>query len=372
MDDINNPNYCPLFFKGMYAWVDGHNSHVGHCCMSGISENIPAPDFYHPYLEKTRTSWNVSPRKDCKQCWDAEARGQTSNRQHYISWIKDLKSDLTTTELLRLDFTVGSVCNAKCIMCNAGSSTTWAAEDTKFGVKKYQHIIKAGADIDQISQIDVSKLKQIYFTGGEPFMSHRLIDMLKHIRLHGNISELEFSCNTNGSVEPSKELIELWQQCKDVNIYFSIDGTGNEFEYIRNPLKWNVVNSNIQFFKTLDVSINIAVSVGVHNIDIMPDIYAWFLSLSLPKSAFNVNRCWGDLNLDSASESLKQVWRENLRSIQQPWVSTVSSIIKTPGQRSDVVWEKWLDTIDRRRQLNWRADLPKLCVAKNKAACYTP
>lgn len=370
MNDLSN-NYCPLFFKGMYAWADGQQSHVGHCCMSGISENIPVPDFQHSYLQTTRSTWSIEPRAGCNQCWDTERRGYTSNRQHYITWIKDLNVNPTTPELLRLDFSVGAVCNAKCIMCNAGSSTTWAAEDAKFGIKKYRHNIKPGADLDQITSIDVSKLKQVYFTGGEPMMSHRLVDLLKHIKNTGNIAELEFSCNTNGSILPSDELVELWKQCKSVDIHFSIDGIGREFEYIRNPLKWAEVESNIKFVKSLGVNVNIAVAVGVHNINVMPDLYDWFTSLALPASAFGVNCCWGELSLDSASETLKQVWRHWLSTLDQPWVGPVTSMIQSPGQPNDNVWQFRLMQIDMRRELNWKNELPKLAVAKNNATCYT-
>lgn len=371
MINENNPNYCPLFFKGMYAWADGQQSHVGHCCISGISENIPKPDFNHSYLEATRSVWDQAQRKECNQCWDTERRGHTSARQHYITWAKDLKLDPVAPELLRLDFSVGSVCNAKCIMCSAGSSTTWAAEDAKFGHNKYRYNLKPGNDIDQITSIDVSKLKQVYFTGGEPLMSHRVVELLQHVKRTGNITELEFSCNTNGSILPNAELIDLWKQCKSVDVYFSIDGVGREFEYIRNPLKWQEVNSNIRTIKSLGVNINIAVAVGVHNIDIMPDIYAWFADFSLSDSAFGVNKCWGKLSLDSASEALKQVWRQKLQSIDAPWVEQVQSMIQSTGQHNDNLWQMWLMTIDQRRNYSWRNELPQLAIAKNNAVCYT-
>jgi molybdenum cofactor biosynthesis enzyme MoaA len=366
MDDINNPNYCPLFFKGMYAWIDGQQSHVGHCCMSGASKNIPAPDFHHLYLEHTRNSWSAGPRAGCKQCWHTEQRGHTSNRQYHITWLKNQNLDPTTTELLRLDFSVGSLCNAKCIMCNAGSSTTWAAEDAKFGINKYRHNVKSVTDqLDQITSIDVSKLKQVYFTGGEPMMSNRMIMLLKHIKNTGNISQLEFSCNTNGSVLPGAELIELWNQCKSVDIHFSIDGVGREFEYIRNPLKWSEVESNIMFVKSLGFNVNIAMAVGVHNIDIMQDIHSWFISLHLPESAFVVNPCWGELSLDSASEELKQLWRQQLSTQTHSWTAAVASMIQSPGKSNDSVWQQWLAKIDLRRNCDWQHELPKLATPQS-------
>ena len=364
-------NYCPMFFKGMYTWVDGEQSHVGHCCISGISKNIARPDFDHPYLTITRNTWQSKPRPECHQCWKSEQQGNFSKRQNYIDWFKNTNLDPVVPELVTLDFSVGAVCNAKCIMCNGGSSTTWAAEDFKFGIKKYQHILKTTADTDQIRTLDVSKLRQLYITGGEPLMSSRVQSLLEHIKQNGDISNLEFSCNTNGSVFPDDQLIELWQQCRSVDLHFSIDATGKEFEYIRNPLKWDKVDANIRAVKQLKLNVNIAVAAGVHNIDTLPDLYAWFQTLELPSNAFSVNQCWGQLGFDSASESLKQVWRDNLNSIQQPWVDTVQRMISNAGQAHDQTWQHWLKNIDRRRNFQWQEQLPKLAIAKNKAACYT-
>lgn len=367
MTTTEHPNYCPLFFKGMYVWANGVASTVGHCCLSGSSDRIPQPDFYHPSLEHTRQTWAEGPRSGCKHCWDSEQRGVPSIRQQHITWLKDANIDPVTPELLRLDFAVGSLCNAKCIMCNSSSSTTWAAEDFKFGIKRDHHNIKPVPDIDQITNLDVSKLKQVYFTGGEPMMSRRPVELLNHIKQNGTISELEFSCNTNGSILPDDELRNLLLQCKRADIWFSIDGTHREFEYIRNPLNWEQVDSNINYVKSLGFNINIAVAVGVHNIDIMPRVYKWFRGLDLPESALGIQRCWGALDVDSASESLKEVWRKKLQDIDEPWVGAVQSMIAKPGGKIDFKWERWLSVIDRRRDFNWRDELPLLADAKNKA-----
>lgn len=120
----DSDQYCPLFFKGMYAWVNGSESHVGHCCLSGAGKNTKFPSFNDPYLERTRLTWDREQRSGCHQCWDAERRGETSVRQHHVIWARDLGLDPVKQELLSLDFSVGSGCNAKCITCHAGSSTT--------------------------------------------------------------------------------------------------------------------------------------------------------------------------------------------------------------------------------------------------------
>lgn len=361
MDYFDNPNYCPLFFKGMYAWVDGKQSHVGHCCMSGISPDIGSPDFDHPYLELTRETWNQGLRKECRQCWETEQRGYESSRQQHIVWLKDSGHDPISKELLRLDFSVGSVCNAKCISCNGGSSTTWAAEDYKFGINKHKYSLKPGNDQEQITSIDVGKLEQLYFTGGEPFMSTRPVELLQHIKRNGDIGKLTVQSNTNGSVRPSDELIDLWKQCSTVEIYFSIDAVGRAFEYIRNPLSWKEVKENLEFVKSLsnNIHVKIAPVVGVHNIDSFVDMYQWFVTLNLPEESLCIHRCWGDLDLANASEALKAVWREKF-NVENSWAQQLSSMIAWPGISNDARWIKWLNEMDRRRNYHWRDELPGL------------
>lgn len=348
----------------MYAWVDGQQSHVGHCCMSGTSPNGPLPEFTNPYLESTRQTWAQGPRPECRQCWETEQRGYESSRQQHINWLKNSNKDPITKELLRLDFSVGSVCNAKCITCNSGSSTTWAAEDYKFGGNKHKYSLKSNNDIDQITSIDVSKLEQVYFTGGEPFMSSRPAELLRHIQRNGNIKKLQVQSNTNGSTQPSKELIDLWGQCNSVEIYFSIDAVGRAFEYIRNPLVWKEVEQNLKFVQSLGTNIHVKISpvIGVHNIDNFIDTYQWFTSLGLPEESLCIHRCWGDLDVANASESLKIIWREKF-NFRHSWAKQLSSMIEQPGIDHNAQWIRRLNEIDRRRNYQWRNELPELATS---------
>lgn len=368
MNPYDNPNYCPLFFKGMYTRVSDTTTHVGHCCVSGISPRMPMPDFDHAYLESTRQSWHLAPRKECYQCWETEKHGHPSNRQRYISWLKNSSKDPLTKELLRLEVSVGPVCNAKCITCNSTSSSTWAAEDYNFGIRPHKYTQPPDSGPDQIDNIDVSKLEQLYFTGGEPLLSPRIAELLSHIERNGNIGELQLEFNTNGSILPSDDLVDSWKKCKSVEIYFSLDAVGRAFEYIRNPLTWHKVEQNVRFIKSLGPNIHVKISptVGVHNIDAFEDIYQWFTTLELPKNALCIHRCWGDLDLDYASESLKKVWRKKLNP-RSAWARQLLSMIEPPGGSHNHRWINQLKIIDQRRNFQWQEELPGLAASLSQA-----
>jgi hypothetical protein len=75
--------------------------------------------------------------------------------------------------------------------------------------------------------------------------------------------------NTNGTQRVSDKILKLWEQCKLVELYFSIDDVGDRFDYQRTGAQWNQVVVNLKWYT-----------------DNMPHNHM-----------FNVNCVWGYLNL---------------------------------------------------------------------------
>jgi hypothetical protein len=75
--------------------------------------------------------------------------------------------------------------------------------------------------------------------------------------------------NTNGTQRVSDKILKLWEQCKLVELYFSIDDIGGRFDYQRTGAEWNQVVDNLKWYT-----------------DNMPHNHM-----------FNVNCVWGYLNL---------------------------------------------------------------------------
>ena len=105
---------------------------------------------------------------------------------------------------------------------------------------------------NQINHL-LPSITNIDMYGGEPFLIKRFSEILKsavdrdlakHIRLH---------YNSNGSVWPS-ELINYWPNFKLVDINFSIDAIGDQFNLQRGG-SWNDVESNILKIKNLGFNI---------------------------------------------------------------------------------------------------------------------
>jgi organic radical activating enzyme len=377
MDFKNQQNYCPLFYKGMYVEKkDGHGLRQGHCCSSGLGPKVKTADFYnYPSFVLNRQQWPNNKIKGCDCCWSQEQNNHHSFRKGWLQWLEDQGPDVDPTkpELLKLDYNVGPICNAKCIHCTSNYSSLWAAEDAKFGIQQLSNYGEV-SKLDAISTIDVSCLKSLYINGGEPFMSQDPLNLLEKVRQQGNISNLTFQSNTNGSVKPSDEIIDLWLQCKEVDIFVSIDAIEKQFEYVRHPLNWNTVVENIKFLSSIDKKIRVKFSfaLGLHNIDELERTWQWFLnnknSYNQTDESFGIHPCYGALSLNKATAGLQQVWRQTL-SPNGRWTQFAHSLLDQGSSESNQSWLDYLSMIDQRRNLNWKNSLPGLQASVGKIFC---
>lgn len=370
---VDHPNYCPLFFKGLSLFTTEHSTTIGFgCCSQGNKCTNTNNVINDPWLNQQRNTWESQKLSVCKtQCWDVESVGNPSFRQSKVHWLKQLNNiDPTAVELLRLDYITEGTCNAKCITCSAEASSLWAEEDRKFGVVPLRPL---HVDLqNSLVNLDVTKLCNLYLTGGEPLLSKHTFLLFEKIRKQADLSKLSLQISTNGSIIPSESTIKLWKECKDVELWVSIDAIETEFEYIRFPLQWQQVSSNLAKLSTIspNIHVKIAFTVGVHNINVLPNTYNWFVSKQkewdMPDSAFGISPAWGTLNLNAASIGLKQHWKELLLSQNSHHFRNTAALIDEYNG-ADHKWMSYLAMIDQRRGLDWKKSLPLLYNAYKKS-----
>ena len=77
---------------------------------------------------------------DCTRCWQEEAAGRTSKRQHTLDRLKHMVDNSEWTEeakpMLFMDLKLGNICNLKCRICGSWSSSTFAAEEIRYQADK--------------------------------------------------------------------------------------------------------------------------------------------------------------------------------------------------------------------------------------------
>jgi MoaA/NifB/PqqE/SkfB family radical SAM enzyme len=345
---------------------------ISACCINTLGPETDSIDFDHDlHLQSQRQLMRENkPVPGCDRC-DSNTT-QFSLRDSAIRHFRNTQVDINEPRLTKLDWNVDPTCNARCIQCSAHFSSAWAAEDAIYGK------ISAHGQISDVritnftrhnsvsESIDISQLTSLYFNGGEPMLSKEPLEFLKRIDQLGNISELNLSFNTNGSIRPSPEFMELAARCKSVVVNFSLDGTDTAFEYIRNPLSWQTVEQNIRWYneqKIPAMGFNIAFVLGIYNIDIAEDTHNWFKDMSRTykkMSAFAIQPCYGLLALDYSSAKLKQVWAKKYTGDDYVHSTIQGMLEKSPDAQSDSDWQRYLEMIDSRRKLDWTTCLPKL------------
>lgn len=346
---------------------------ISACCLNTLGPETDTIDFdNNPYLQTQRELVRSrQPVPGCERC-----DNNTTNFNLRDSAIKQFESiavDPDQPTLTKLDWNVDPTCNARCIQCSSHFSSAWAAEDAAHGKIIDVRVTNSTRHNSVSESIDISKLDILYFNGGEPMLSKEPLEFLRRIDQNGTISQLNLSFNTNGSIRPSQEFIELAAKCKTLVINFSIDGTGPAFEYIRNPLSWETVEQNIRWWDEQNIPamrFTIAFVLGVYNIDIAQDTYNWFDNIRQTckkMQRFAIQPCYGILELDYSSEKLKQVWME--KYTEDSYVhSTIRSMLeKSTSTQDDGAWQRHLKFIDNRRNLDWTTYLPKLHEALKKS-----
>lgn len=374
--DKKDPYYCSLLHKGLYLEkISPDEFLISSCCSMVRGPSTDKVDFVNnEFLKEKRILSRSEQIPECKQCWDLEKSKGWSHRTESNRWLAGLDDDIDpySTELLRFDYNVDILCNAKCIQCSSWFSSLWAAEDQMYGnarpFRTYNNIRKNTFD-----SVDVSKLRHVYFNGGEPLLSTQPEEFLLKIQAQQDLGNLTVLFSTNGSTMPNQRLTDLLKKCKKTNLVVSLDGTGRAFEYIRNPLIWDDVKSNC--IKMTELSDNIVVSfsnnIGIHNIDEVINIQEWYddISDSVPFPSMAFNLTVKNLSLDNASKSLLDVWREKFTRLQGRYRiadDIINMINNAAGRTDDAVWLDYLNMIDQRRNLSWRQSLPNLYTSYKK------
>lgn len=279
-----------------------------------------------PTLKRIRQTWLKGEwPNECNICKIEENRGNTSRRQSSNMWLEQNTTGVNTdVELLRLDYWTGNTCNLRCATCGPRFSNSWEKE---LGVSKADRQTLVN---DNWRSLELSKLRWIHFNGGEPL----LIDHTEFLQAIPNKSLVHLNYNTNCTVRPTEELIQLWAQFKLVQLDFSIDGISERFEYIRYPAKWNVVENNLYWYKAnmpVNTMFDINSTVSILNKACIDKTENWF------KENFDNNRL-GD----------KVKFRRQ----------HAYGVLAIDGDKCRAL--KHLNDSDLRRKTNWKQTFPEL------------
>ena len=325
VDKYIKSNVCPLPWTGLEVGVNGG---AAPCCL--YKGQVPNVKVYETdlkaiqqsqYMEDLRTQFrNGEKPAGCDRCWAEESAGKNSKRINTLYKMKNSLENWTPNSeptLKFIDFKLGNVCNLKCRICGSWSSSKWAQEELDYGENPVaKKNLKEGGwpkrqpqFFDDIKEY-LADAEYFEFTGGEPFMIRDHFKILMHCVEKGYAKNIDIHYNTNGTHLPPRDIFDLWKYFKRVEIAFSIDDVGEQFQYQRHPANWREVNHNLVEFKTYqtaNMEFQICTTISIFNIFSLAKIALWVAQYQ-PKF-FYVNTCFDPdyFNIQTLPKQIKNI-----------------------------------------------------------------
>jgi len=232
----------------------------------------------------------------CSKCWELEEKGGESLR---IGW-QDRFNSRDNSEAMAmqpdgtiekpnielLELSLGNLCNFKCRMCSAQSSTTWIREAEHHGWEN-PAILQSlkekswveGENFQEFISSALGTAKHLNFYGGEPLLIKKHYEYLKICIDKGQAANMTVAYATNLSHIPD-DILEYWRHFKKVYLTVSCDGIGSHYEYIRYPGRWDVFSRNLDKLLKLQQEVPFEFSLGgtiqVLTVTRLLDMLKWY------------------------------------------------------------------------------------------------
>jgi len=292
-------------------WISldiGNDGTFRPCCYFSDSIKKQNGDSYNVTTATLEQVYNSSYMKDlrqqfiqgekpdaCSRCWNEERDGTNSKRMLLKHRFKPYSFDANweQNDIKNLKFVsiaTGGICNLKCRICNAASSSKIAEEQLRqvaFVDRKkhdsYKKLldgrwVKDQSAWDKFTDNDVS-IEHFDIAGGEPMLQNDQFRMLKKIIDQDRAHQVCLHYNTNGTVF-SDQHIDIWKKFKLVDIAVSIDNIQERFEFERSGASWSELQDNLgKFFsiKSHNIKISLHLAINVQNVFYLPEICEWII-----------------------------------------------------------------------------------------------
>ena len=330
--------------------------------------------------------------KTCRKCWNEERSGRTSKRMHTLDRLKHVIPvedwTLDAKPLMFLDLKLGNICNLKCRICGSWSSSTFAVEEiandrslsTTADPKSSFHyqMLRAGRwprESDafwQELERNITAVRYIEFTGGEPFMIEEHFDLLRRIVEQGYADQIEIHYNTNGTIFP-QDAKEIWRHFRHVEIAFSIDDVGARFEYQRSGAKWDLVNQNIELFRKMrqeldNITLQVCTTINVFNVLYLEAVAQWIVQQDFDFIYWNMLHDAPYLSIANLPLTAKQAAKTALESacidnrFRAEFERIVDFMMSGLSSDGNELIEK-IRQLDQRREQNLSLVAPELAQA---------
>jgi hypothetical protein len=269
-------------------WYEAHiywDGSLGICCQE--SRRLSADPTYNIKTMTLREWFNSDPvqqlRRDilsdtptdvCSRCYHEEKISGTSRRirsnQKSVIFQRSfdrsfeqspghhhfINTGITDTLPIDLHIDLGNYCNLACKMCWSGASTKVATQYVRWGHEEHRQYLGNDWTKNETTwarflneMLDIPKLKNIHFMGGETLLTARFEQFVDFMIAHDRF-DLCFSFVTNGTVY-NENLMNKLKQFARVGIEVSIETVTEHNDYVRQNTNTQLVLENISRYKNL-------------------------------------------------------------------------------------------------------------------------
>lgn len=297
----DSKTFCP------HAWLSATHANGGYfkpCCVYNQKDhsNKWGIGFKHnsEKLNHIRAQMIQGNKpKECESCWKYEDRGLASVRTEAMAkhWWKPWQQkidDCTDTNgrfdqlPVYFDLKLGNKCNLACRMCSSDSSSLIQKEVSDHrdlfsyhpsALEELDYTVKHNVDETGIDKVfdaiqSVDDVVEIKFTGGEPFLNHRISDLIDHFIDQGISQKTKLNFTSNLTTIPNKLLPKL-KHFNYAIINVSMEGIESAYEYIRYPAKWNKFQKNFDELTNSGIETSVVYTVNALTVFNMPEWLEW-------------------------------------------------------------------------------------------------
>lgn len=336
--------FCPLPFSHL---IINHDGTVSPCCVSDeryrdangrafLMDRDSLADVWNgTHIAELRSALASGIRHAaCENCWAREREGHDSHRLKTLRGMDDPgraassvdRSDPRPTDgpgFVTIRY--GNVCNLKCRICGPAASSRWIEEHnetwgTDWLAEQVDRMARDGNSVERRAVMNwfegndafweefrslLPGMHEMMFTGGEPFLIRRQVEMLRECAESGHAEHINLQFHTNGTVLDDGLLAEVLPRFRSVIMNFSTDGTGRQFEYQRHGASWDVVDGAMRRCLELWSSpkgprgtVMVNLTVSAMNAYYLPDYGRYFGRIGMP---VGLNLLVGRPELDAAN-----------------------------------------------------------------------
>ena len=260
---------------------DGTKFNLGH---DKIEDFYNSPD----YIEIRQKMLSGETVPGCSQCTQIESYGKESKRIITNRRFADQLNQTETTvksDIEYFDLRFGNLCNLKCRSCiplNSSQLDKQVIEHPK--LKKFYH--NSNYNINDWYETEIfdsnlfsnlSHIKLLYITGGEPSLIKKNFELLKKLIKEGYSKDISLIINSNLTNDKS-DFFDLIVEFKKVSFYASVDGYDSVQEYLRYPSDWSQIDKNIQKLverRADNIELKLAPVIQIVNLGSITDLFEY-------------------------------------------------------------------------------------------------